>query len=78
VTTGPYAYLRHPSYLGALLFALGWGLAFRSLAGVALAVLMIVPIVGRIRAEEAMLSKEFGAEYESYRARTSRLVPGIY
>ncbi|WP_424630174.1 methyltransferase family protein [Bradyrhizobium sp. SYSU BS000235] len=78
VTTGPYAIVRHPSYLGMLLFVLGWGLAFRSLAGVALAVLMVVPLMARIRAEEAMLSKEFGAAYESYRARTSRLVPGVY
>ncbi|MEH2513107.1 protein-S-isoprenylcysteine O-methyltransferase Ste14 [Nitrobacteraceae bacterium AZCC 1564] len=79
VTTGPYAYLRHPSYLGALLFLLGWALAFRSLAGVLLAVLTAVPLIARIRAEEAMLLQEFGAEYETYRARTPwRLVPGVY
>ncbi len=78
VTTGPYAFVRHPSYLGMLLFMLGWGLAFRSLVGVALAVLTLWPLMARIRAEEAMLSKEFGAEYESYRARTPLLVPGFY
>lgn len=79
VTSGPYSIVRHPSYLGALLFTLGWGLAFRSLAGVLLTVLMAVPLMARIRAEEAMLLQEFGAEYESYRAHTPwRLVPGVF
>jgi protein-S-isoprenylcysteine O-methyltransferase Ste14 len=38
-----------------------------------------VPIIlGRIRAEERLLASQFGAEYEAYRARTSRLIPGVY
>ncbi len=40
-------------------------------------VLMIVPIIGRIRAEEALLRSEFGTEYDAYRARTSRLIPAF-
>lgn len=36
------------------------------------------PLVARIRAEERLLHAEFGAEYEAYRARTSRLIPGVY
>ena len=39
---------------------------------------MILPIVARIRAEEALLRSQFGEEYDAYRARTSRLIPGIY
>jgi protein-S-isoprenylcysteine O-methyltransferase Ste14 len=31
-----------------------------------------------MNAEEALLTSEFGAEYGNYRARTSRLIPGIY
>jgi protein-S-isoprenylcysteine O-methyltransferase Ste14 len=78
VTTGVYGVIRHPSYLGLILSAFGWALAFRSGAGVFLAALLIVPAVGRIRAEERLLASEFGGEYEAYRARTSRLIPGIY
>jgi protein-S-isoprenylcysteine O-methyltransferase Ste14 len=78
VTTGLYAKIRHPSYLGLLVTSLGWGLAFRSGVGVLLAVLTIPPLLVRIRAEEAMLLSEFGAEYEAYRARTARLIPGLY
>jgi protein-S-isoprenylcysteine O-methyltransferase Ste14 len=78
VTSGVYGVIRHPSYLGLLLSSLGWVLAFRSGAGVILAALLIIPTVARIRAEEALLHSEFGDEYEAYRARRSRLIPGVY
>ena len=78
VTTGIYSAIRHPSYLGLIISALGWGLAFRSGVGVLLTVLLIVPIVGRVRAEENLLRTHFGTEYDAYRARTSRLIPGVY
>lgn len=78
VTTGIYSVIRHPSYVGLLITAFGWALAFRSGVGVILAALNLVPLIGRIRAEEKLLASEFGAEYEAYRARTSRLIPGIY
>jgi protein-S-isoprenylcysteine O-methyltransferase Ste14 len=78
VTTGIYSVIRHPSYLGLLVSSLGWGLAFRSGVGVLLAMLNLVPVVGRIRAEEVLLRSQFGAEYDAYRGRTSRLIPGLY
>ena len=78
VTTGIYSAIRHPSYLGLLISSLGWGLAFRSGVGVLLTLLLIIPIVGRMRAEENLLRMQFGAEYDAYRARTSRLIPGVY
>jgi protein-S-isoprenylcysteine O-methyltransferase Ste14 len=36
------------------------------------------PLVARIRAEERLLRSQFGGEYEAYRSRTSRLIPGVY
>ena len=78
VTSGIYGVIRHPSYLGLLVGSLGWGLAFRSGIGVLLAALMIPPLLVRIRAEERLLQATFGAEYDAYRARTSRLIPGLY
>src|SRR5208337_5239084 len=68
-TTGIYGVIRHPSYLGLVVAALGWGLAFRAGAGVAIAALMLVVVLARIAAEERLLSEAFGAEYEAYRAR---------
>ena len=78
VTTGIYRVIRNPSYLGLLVNSLGWGLAFRSGVGVLLTALTIPPLVARMRAEEALLLSEFGDEYDAYRNRTSRLVPGVY
>lgn len=78
VTGGIYRIVRHPSYLGLLVNALGWALAFRSAVGVLLTVLIIPPLIARIRAEERLLRTQFGAEYDAYCSRTSRLIPGIY
>jgi protein-S-isoprenylcysteine O-methyltransferase Ste14 len=78
MTRGIYSVIRHPSYLGLLVNSLGWGLAFRSGVGVLLAAITIVPILARVRAEEALLCSQFGAEYDAYRSRTSRLLPGIF
>ena len=77
-TDGLYAIIRNPSYLGLLVLSLGWGLAFRSLVGVAIAALFLIPLHARMNAEERLLAETFGAEYEAYRARTWRLVPWVY
>jgi protein-S-isoprenylcysteine O-methyltransferase Ste14 len=78
VTIGIYGVIRHPSYLGLLVNSLGWALAFRSAIGVLLTLALIVPLLARIRAEETLLRSEFGAAYDDYCGRTSRLVPGLY
>lgn len=78
VTSGIYALIRHPSYLGLLVNALGWALVFRSGLGVILVGLTVVPLVARILSEERLLRGHFGAEYDAYARRTWRLVPGLY
>ena len=78
VMTGVYAVIRHPSYLGLLVNSLGWALAFRSGVGVLLTVLTIPPLLARIHAEERLLRSQFGEAYDAYRARTSRMIPGLY
>ena len=78
VTEGIYGVIRHPSYLGLLVNLLGWALAFRSVIGVLLTALTVLILVGRIRSEEALLQSQFGPAYDAYRARTWRLVPGLY
>jgi len=78
VTSGLYGVIRHPSYLGLLLNALGWALAFRSGVGVLLTAMLILPLLARIHAEERLLRTQFGGEYDVYCNRTSRLIPGLY
>jgi protein-S-isoprenylcysteine O-methyltransferase Ste14 len=77
-TTGIYRFVRNPSYLGMIVTSLGWGLGFRSLVGVVLALMLLPPLIARIRSEEALLSAEFGDAYQAYRARTWRLAPFLY
>lgn len=78
VTGGIYAVIRHPSYAGLLINSVGWSLAFRSGVGLILTAILVPVLLGRIRSEEALLQSHFGAEYDAYRAHTSRLIPGIY
>ena len=78
VTTGIYHHIRNPSYLGLLLGSLGWALVFRSAVGILIALLLLIPLIGRIEAEERLLAAQFGEAYASYRARSWRLLPGIY
>jgi protein-S-isoprenylcysteine O-methyltransferase Ste14 len=78
VTTGVYRVIRHPSYLGLLIMSFGWALAFRSGVGVLLAALLIPPLLARIHAEEMLLRSQFSQEYDSYCARTWRLIPWLY
>src|SRR5215471_12591352 len=78
VTSGVYGVIRHPSYLGLLVNALGWALAFRAGVGVLLTALMIPPLLARIHAEERLLHTQFGDEYGAYCARTARLIPRLY
>ena len=78
-TDGFYRFVRHPSYLGALLAMAGWALVFRSIIGLFLTAAMCVPIIARIRAEEQFLVGEFGKQYRAYQQRTRwRLLPFIY
>ncbi len=77
-TRGIYGLIRNPSYLGMLVTAVGWALAFRSIVGLLLSLLLLIPMVPRIRSEERLLRQHFGKEYDDYFARTWRLVPWIY
>lgn len=78
VTDGLYSVVRNPSYLGLMITLVGWALAFRSILGLVLAALFLPPLAARMRAEENLLSRHFGAQYDAYRARTWRLIPYLY
>ena len=79
VDTGPYKYIRHPSYTGSLLALLGVGLLTFNLAGCLLIVTCVfMAYVFRMRVEEQVLYAHFGEAYAQYVRRTKRLIPGVY
>ena len=79
VTHGIYRTLRHPMYSALLLYSLGQALVVPNwIAGPSYAVAMSLLVALRLGPEERMMLEEFGKDYEAYRARTKRLVPGIW
>ncbi len=79
VDTGPYRYVRHPSYSGMILTFLGTGLALGN--WLSLAILVVVPTVGlvlRIGVEERILLDQLGEPYRRYAQGRPRLVPGLW
>jgi protein-S-isoprenylcysteine O-methyltransferase Ste14 len=72
-TSGPYAFTRHPLYLGSIV--MGIGLAYASASAiVAVLVLayLLITLTAAVRTEEAHLTEKFGAAYPAYRAGHAR------
>lgn len=78
VTTGLYGVLRHPRYTGIILAFSGIALVFASAGGLAVVALIAAVLAWRIRDEEAMMRREFGAEWDAYAAKTRRLIPLVF
>jgi protein-S-isoprenylcysteine O-methyltransferase Ste14 len=79
VDNGAYRWVRHPSYLGAVLTLLGMGLALGSQASMVLIVLGTAAIyVYRIEAEEAALEAALGEPYTQFKKTRKRLIPFVY
>jgi protein-S-isoprenylcysteine O-methyltransferase Ste14 len=78
IDTGPYAWVRHPMYAGALVLLVGIPLGLGSYVGLLTVVPMLAVIVFRLLDEETLLVKELPG-YDAYRRRTKyRLVPGVW
>ncbi|MCS6816668.1 MAG: isoprenylcysteine carboxylmethyltransferase family protein [Blastocatellia bacterium] len=79
VEHGPYRYVRHPGYLGILLFFLGWPLVVGHVLAIPLVWLPTLAVyLYRIKVEEDALREAFGALYRDYERRTARLLPFLW
>jgi protein-S-isoprenylcysteine O-methyltransferase Ste14 len=77
VTTGPYKHIRHPLYLGEQLSITGVALLFVSPLALFLLAVQMACQLYRMNCEEQVLANAF-PDYDAYKARTMRLVPGLY
>ena len=78
ISSGPYAFVRHPMYSGVMLFFLGVPLLLGSWWGVAIAPVFFLLFAIRTRIEEHTLAEGL-PDYADYAARVRyRLVPGLW
>jgi protein-S-isoprenylcysteine O-methyltransferase len=79
IDTGPYKYIRHPSYSGVLLIFLGMAISFQNWLGFAVLLFpTTLAFLRRIDIEEMALRGALGDAYINYSAHTRRLIPFVY
>jgi len=78
IQRGPYAFVRHPMYLGYWLVFAGVELIYRTWTPLVLLDICVPSFFRRARREESTLAKHFGAEWQEYAARTNFLIPWVY
>lgn len=77
VTTGPYAYLRHPQYAGFILIMLGFLLQWPTLVTSIMLPILVTMYVKLARREEREALTEFGEIYRRYMASTPAFIPRL-
>ena len=78
ISTGPYAVVRHPMYVGGLVFMLGIPLALGSWWGLLAIVLFAPALAWRILDEEKLLAKDLRGYPEYCKRVKNRLVPFVW
>lgn len=79
VETGPYKWIRHPTYLGALLMLLSTPILLTQWMVVPVVLLLgVVAFIYRIAVEEEVLVINLGDQYKTYQLRTRKIIPFIY
>jgi len=76
-TTGPYAYIRHPQYVGFVLIMLGFLFQWPTLVTLIMFPILVAMYVKLARREEREVLAEFGAEYRRYMASTPAFFPRL-
>jgi protein-S-isoprenylcysteine O-methyltransferase Ste14 len=79
VRSGPYARVRHPIYLGLLLFLLAFSVGLGHWAQLLLALpIFLAGTVIRTRVEDGLLERQFGDVFRQYRDSTPALLPRLF
>lgn len=77
--SGLYTYIRHPSYTGALLSFLGFGISLNNWLSLLLVFTpVLLMFIKRMNVEEHVLTQQFGQQYLTYISKTKRIIPMVY
>lgn len=76
-TSGPYARVRHPQYLGFIVIMLGFLLQWPTLLTLLMFPILVVMYARLARREEHDAHARFGAAYDRYRAETPAFLPRL-
>jgi len=77
IDSGPYRWVRHPSYTGGLLTVLGVLVCCCNFASLAALIVVVAGYANRISVEESVLERDLGPAYRDYMRRTKRLIPFV-
>ena len=77
VSTGAFQYVRHPLYLGSIMFYLGLAVSTASLFSLVLVLLIFIFYNFIASYEEKLLEDRFHEEYRNYKIKTGKWVPRI-
>lgn len=79
IKNGLFKHIRHPSYLGMIIYFLGLGILMHNYFSILVLLgLPFLAIYTRIKAEEALLLQHFKEEYRDYQQHSARLIPFLY
>jgi len=77
ISSGPYAYVRHPIYSGFLLAVTGTAIVIGEWRGLLAIVLVVVTQSLKAQREEKFMLSEFGDRYAQYQRETGFLLPRL-
>ena len=77
VRSGPYRYVRHPMYAGAIALAYGWALLVNGWLTLAYATALFLFFEIKVAREERWLEERF-SDYADYQRHTRKLIPFVH
>ncbi|MGC9516659.1 MAG: methyltransferase family protein [Methanomicrobiales archaeon] len=79
ITSGPYAWVRHPQYAAGVVFIMGWFLIWGGIYSIYLLPLLVMAIIFQAHFEEKyILEPEFKEEYLNYKKTVGMIFPRIW
>lgn len=77
IRSGPYRFVRHPIYSGALLAVAGTAIARGEWRGLLAVLILFATLWWKLQLEERWMGEAFGEDYAKYRSEVSALIPFV-